>query len=93
MKPLVFLGFMFIFGCSSPSLSEQRQESANMPLNSRTLEVSQTAPALNYPFRVCARKFLGVCTRWELMVDVYDLTDNTTRKSLVGFVCKQEENP
>jgi hypothetical protein len=64
-------------------------------LELRTLRLSRSGPSLEYQYRECARSFLGVCTKWGVKVERYDLTDKKVRDKLIdmGFVMKVREKP
>lgn len=59
----------------------------------RTLRLSPDRPGLEYQYEVCSAKFLGLCTKREMHVDRYDLTDPLVRRQLIdmGFVVAREK--
>lgn len=63
-------------------------------LENRTLRISEKVPGFEYQWRECAKKFLGMCTKWEMRVEYYDLTDIAVRQKLIamGFVARIREN-
>ena len=62
-------------------------------LERRTLDISRTFPGFIYRYPVCVKKFLGMCRKWETVVDEYHLDDEKTRNELIamGFVLKVRE--
>jgi hypothetical protein len=64
-------------------------------LELRVLRFSKDAPELLYQYPICVKKFLGVCTREEMKVERFDLTDPAVRSMLVdtGFVARVREKP
>lgn len=78
---------VFTYGCASipdvivPDLAH------------RTLRISREFPGFEYHYEVCLKKFLGICTKKMMQVDIYDLRDEAMRNKLVdmGFVAKVRE--
>ena len=64
-------------------------------MTERTFEISGKVAGLSYPYRYCARKFLGVCTDWEYTSDEYDFNDVAVKKTFIdmGVVCTVEVKP
>lgn len=98
MKTLLFIFVLLfcVFGCTAvPLTAEKSETSASYPFNSRTLEFDNGVSGLVYPYRICSKRFLGICTGWTLVKDVYDLTDPVTRKMFVdgGWTCTVEVKP
>lgn len=71
-------------GCSAAPLAPK--------LEDRRLRLVPDKAALYYEHERCVKKFLGICTKKEWQVDVYDLTDPTVRKQLIdmGFTATSE---
>lgn len=64
---------------------------ASVPsLENRTLRISPDIAGFEYQYEVCAKKFLGMCTKTAMHKDVYDLTDSAVRRRLIdmGFVAQ-----
>lgn len=62
-------------------------------LELRTLRLSPDFAGLEYQYEICVRKFLGICTKRELVKDKYDLNDKAMRDKLIamGFVARVRE--
>lgn len=83
------------------SLTISNSSCASLPLDSpprlenRTLRISPDFAGFEYQYKVCVSKFLGICTKKEMKVDKYDLTDPEMRKKLLdmGFVLKVRDKP
>lgn len=56
-------------------------------LEHRTLRLSLLQPQAEYQYQVCVKKFLGICTKHQMQLDTYDLTDKSVREKLIlmGF--------
>lgn len=64
-------------------------------LQNRTLYLSRKGPWLEYQYRVCVKRKLGVCVDHELKIEKYDLTKEAVRNQLIdaGFAMKVREQP
>ena len=64
-------------------------------LENRTLEISKNIPGLEYPYEVCEKRWLGICTNRRMEIEKYDLTLPSEREKLrnMRFVCRVEETP
>lgn len=81
------LAIVLFTGCSSLALNTPPE------LRMRTLRISKQVPGFEYQYRECTRKILGLCRRWEVRVEYYDLSDEKTRSKLInmGFVARVKE--
>ena len=61
-------------------------------LPQRTLLVDPDAVGLKYPYKICTKKFLGKCTKYEMHIDRYDFNDAQLRRKLIdmNFTCTVE---
>jgi hypothetical protein len=62
-------------------------------LENRTLDLAEDVAGLQYQYKVCVKKFLGICTKHEMKRDVYDLSNPEVRRQLIdmSFACKVRE--
>jgi hypothetical protein len=62
-------------------------------LENRSLRFSADAPALEYQWEECVKRFLGICTKYGMKRDVYDLTKPEVRRMIIdkGFVARVRE--
>lgn len=86
---LLMLAVMLSLTISTLSCASLRTVSPPA-LEDRTLRLSESAPQLEYQYEKCAKKFLGICTKFEWVKETWDLTDPVVRKMLVdkGFVVR-----
>lgn len=61
----------------------------------RTLELAEDFPGFVYYYEECTKKFLGICTKYELKRWAWDLSKPEVRKQLIdmGFVAKVRAKP
>lgn len=87
-------GAMLFLTISSSSCATLQQD---LPpkLELRTLRLSTKVPGFEYQYEVCTKYFLGVCTRHNIQVDYYDLSDPKVRDQLInmGFVAMVRQKP
>jgi hypothetical protein len=59
-------------------------------LENRTLRISLDFPGFEYQYEICVKKFLGICVKYRMEKETYDLRDVEIRKKLnaMGFVAK-----
>lgn len=80
----------------SSSLSCASLLQASLPaLENRTLRLSADIPGFEYQYEICAKRFLGICTKHQMTKETYDLTDPEIRKKLInmGFIARVREKP
>lgn len=84
MKKLGGLLLLILVGCATAEIVQPPI------LANRTLRISPTIPGLEYQYEVCTKYFLGICTKSQMQVDYYDLTDPVVKAQLInmGFVAK-----
>ncbi len=65
------------------------------PLEMRELRISEKIPGFEYQYWICVRSFLGICTKKEMKIELFDLTDLPTRAKLIdaGFTLTRRVNP
>ncbi len=93
-KTSLTLNVMMLFLIGSNSSCASLGWDLPPALDHRTLRLSKTDPRLEYQFRVCTKKFLGMCTATEMKVEHWDLRDPQVREMLInkGFVMKKRED-
>ena len=59
-------------------------------LENRTLRISETIAGFEYQWEECDTKFIGICTKYKMVKETYDLNDIEVRKKLInmGFVLR-----
>ncbi len=64
-------------------------------LELRTLRLSRKGPYLEYQYKICVRRKLGICLKHGMKVEKYDLTKQEVRNQIVdtGFVMRVREQP
>lgn len=64
-------------------------------LELRTLRISPDLPGFEYQYEVCHKRLLGICTKWVMQRDTYDLTNPEVRSQLIhmGFVATVRNPP
>lgn len=79
---VAILTLLVLSGCASAELETPPD------ISRRTLLISTDVVGFEYPYRVCVRKVLGFCRRWEMRKEYYDLMDPKVRDELKhrGFV-------
>lgn len=77
MKKLLFI-FLIAACASMPDVIIP-----DLPL--RTLKIDPDNAGLKYQYVICLKKFLGRCTKSEIHIDRYDLTDPAMRRKLIDM--------
>lgn len=80
MKAVIVLALVFI-GCATLS------DSIIPALPKRILQISRdpNVPGLEFKYRVCVSRFLGICRKHEMKKDVYDFRDMKVRQQLIDM--------
>jgi hypothetical protein len=62
-------------------------------LENRTLRISEKVPGFEYQWEECVKKFLGMCTKKEMKLELFDLRTPEIRQKLIqmGFVARVKE--
>ena len=84
---LFLIALSLEFGCSSLGSPPE--------LRDRSLRLSRHAPTLEYQYAECVMRVLGLCTKTEMKLETWDLTDQRVRDQLIdsGFVMRVRVQP
>lgn len=87
MKKLILI--LMLTSCSTIQSS--------VPFNDRTFDISPKLDAFIYGVKVCTKKFLGICTKREIVNErievIFKNKEQATQLFNADFVLKQRKKP